>query len=72
VRIVHTSALAAGSGYIILDCLNRGINRESPLVDKSTVVIGGSIIAGGVALMPFQEHKYKIGNRWRVKTIIFD
>ncbi len=72
VRIVHTSALTAGSGYIFLDCLNRGINRESPLVEKSTVVIGGSIIAGGVALMPFLEHKYKIGNRWRVKTIIFD
>jgi hypothetical protein len=72
IRILQVSSLLAGSGYIVLDCFNRAINKETPLVDKSSVIISGSLIAGSVALIPFEEHKYKMGVHWRVKTIVYD
>jgi hypothetical protein len=62
----------AGVGYVTLEAFNRLINNDSPVVTTETAIISGSLVAGGFALIPLKERKFKVGEKWRVKSLIFD
>ncbi|MCX6234569.1 MAG: hypothetical protein NT175_07575 [Bacteroidetes bacterium] len=72
IRIAQSAMIISGTGYFIVDTFNRTINKESPLVDQQTAVIGGSITAAGLIMTLFKERKFNIRDKWRVKILIFD
>lgn len=54
----------AGAGYVLLDGVNRTINKEFPVVQESTLWIGGSLIGFSFALLPLQKKRMKMGDPW--------
>jgi hypothetical protein len=72
IRIAQSAMIISGTGFFIVDTFNRIINNESPLVDQQTAVIGGSIATAGLVMTLFNERKFNIRDKWRVKILIFD
>ncbi|MDD5509101.1 MAG: hypothetical protein PHD25_12385, partial [Bacteroidales bacterium] len=62
----------AGIGYGVLEIFNNAINKDSPLLTKETAIISSSLVAGGLALIPLKDRKIKVGEKWRVKSLVFD
>jgi hypothetical protein len=62
----------AGIGYGVLEIFNNAINKDAPLLTKETAIISSSLVAGGLVLIPLTERKFNVGEKWRVKSLIFD
>jgi len=62
----------AGIGYLGLEAFNRAINKDAPVITKETAIISSSLVAGGFALIPLKVRKLNVGEKWRVKSLIFD
>ncbi|MCX6245505.1 MAG: hypothetical protein NTU98_12495 [Bacteroidetes bacterium] len=67
-KLMTNLLLIAGAGYIILDSFNNLINHEL-VIEQNTLIIGGSLIAAGVLLIPFHQKKCRIGVHWKVKVL---
>ena len=64
--------LKAGIPYFIIVSINRTINNEYPVVDKSTIIISGSLIIAGIISKLLIKKKYEIDNKkWRVNMLVF-
>lgn len=72
IKLVIPVMFIAGIGYIVLEAFNRAINKETPVITKETTIISSSLVAGGFTLMPLKEQKLNVGEKWRVKSLIFD
>ena len=64
-------AYISGAGYLILDAFNRTINNEYPIIDKSSFVIGTSLIGGGLLMKANSYKRCKINKPWRFKVLDF-
>ena len=65
--------LLTGFTYLGLSTLNGLINNDRPTVPEETLIISGSLIAAGFALIPLATKRHKIDNKkWRVKILRFD
>jgi hypothetical protein len=60
--------LYAGAGYLVLDSFNNLINKQR-VFNPQTLIISGSLICVGVAMMPVIQRKCKIGIRWKLKIM---
>ncbi len=58
----------AGAGYFILDSFNNLINNEQVFVPQ-TMIISGSLMVAGVAIIPLGQKKCRIGIRWKLKIM---
>jgi len=67
-RLMTHLLLIAGAGYIVLDSFNNLINNNQ-VFEQNTIIIGGSLIAAGVLLIPFHQKKCRIGLHWKVKVL---
>lgn len=72
VKLAIPVLFIAGVGYLALEALNRTINKETPVITNETAIIGSSLVAGGAVLFPFKERRLNVGEKWRVKTLVFD
>lgn len=68
-HLFSRTATAAGTGYLLLTVLNKGINKNSPAVNNGTFIVSGTIIFTGVATSFLRYRKFPIGRKWRVKII---
>ena len=71
-RLAVPVLFIAGIGYIVLEGFNRAINKDAPLITKETAIISSSLVAGGLALIPLKDRKYIVGEKWRVRSLVFD
>lgn len=71
-RLAVPVLFIAGIGYIALEGFNRAINKDAPLITKETAIISSSLVAGGLALIPLKDRKYIVGEKWHVKSLVFD
>lgn len=62
-------AYISGAGYLILDAFNRTINNEYPIIDKSSFIIGASLIGGGLLMKANSYKRCKINKPWRFKVL---
>jgi hypothetical protein len=58
----------AGAGYLVLDSFNNLINNEQVFVPQ-TMIISGSLMAVGFAIIPLGHKKCRIGIRWKLKIM---
>ncbi len=62
----------AGGSYFLVSSINGLINNDSPVIPQESLIISGSLIAGGIALIPLTTRRYKIDNeKWRLKILDF-
>lgn len=71
-RFSIKALILSGLAYISMSGVNGILYNEYPLVDKTTAIIGGSMIAAGFLLKPFYYRKIPIDGRWQLKVIDFD
>lgn len=64
--------IQGGIAYFLIDGTNRAINQEYPVIDESTLLISGTMIATGFALRPFITRKFDIPEKWEIKILNFD
>jgi hypothetical protein len=64
--------IQGGAAYFFIAGANALINNESPIIDKSTLLISGSMIATGFAIKPFITRKLNVKEKWEVKILNFD
>ncbi len=70
--LLQKAALIAGVGYLGISALNGLINNDSPVVPKETLVIGGSLTAAGLALIPFTKRRFRMDQgKWRLLILDF-
>jgi len=58
----------AGAGYLVLDTFNNLINHEQVFVPQ-TLIISGSLLSVGFAIIPLGQKKCRIGIRWKLKIM---
>jgi hypothetical protein len=68
-KLFTRTALVFGAGYIALTAANQVLNSKSPIVDKNTLIIGGSSIAAAGISRLFENRKIELGENWRLRTI---
>jgi hypothetical protein len=61
-----------GVAYFLIDGANRTIAGDQPVIDESTWLISGAMIATGVALRPLVTRKYDLSKKWRLKILDFE
>ncbi len=59
----------AGAGYFVLDVVNNAITGNPTIVDKTTLLISGGLVAFSYALVPLQNKRIKPGDTWRIKVL---
>mgnify|MGYP000856981344 FL=1 len=64
--------IQGGAAYFFIAGANALINNESPIIDKSTLLISGSMIVTGYAIKPFITRKLNVKEKWEVKILNFD
>ena len=65
-------SLLAGTAYLGISTINGLINSDVPIVPKETLIISGSMIVFGVALIPLTTRKYVIDKeKWRLVILDF-
>lgn len=64
--------IRGGASYFLIDGTNRLINSDYPIVDESTLLISGTMIAVGFALRPLVVREIDIINNWQLKILNFD
>ncbi|MCX6247966.1 MAG: hypothetical protein NTW10_09545 [Bacteroidetes bacterium] len=67
-KIMSKFLIIMGGGYIVLDAFNNIINHDQ-VFNSQTLIIGGSILLAGVAIIPFWQTKHKIGIKWKLKIM---
>ena len=67
-KLVTRILLYAGAGYLVLDSFNNLINKER-VFNPQTLIISGSLLCVGIAIMPVIQRKCKIGIRWKLKIL---
>jgi len=69
-RALSKAAFIAIPPMLVYTMLHRGINTgEQPLLDRNSLQVV-SVFAGiGVILWPFKARKYRLGNKWQLRTI---
>jgi hypothetical protein len=67
-KLMSSILIIAGAGYLILDSFNNLINNEQVFVPE-TLIISGSLIVAGVAIVPLWQKKIKVGIRWKLKIM---
>jgi hypothetical protein len=60
--------IEAGGVLITIIAINGLINDES-VFPPLYLMIGGTLIASGIILIPLVKHKYTIGFRWKLKVL---
>ena len=61
--------ITGGLAYPPLVTFNRAVNDDSPLVKKSTVIISGGMLLGGVLLKSLNSRKFRISKKRPLKII---
>ncbi|HPE33855.1 MAG TPA: hypothetical protein PLI65_03570 [Bacteroidales bacterium] len=64
--------IRGGTSYFLIDGTNRLINSDYPIIDESTLLISGTMIAVGFALRPLVVREIDIINNWQLKILNFD
>lgn len=64
--------IQGGIAYFLIDGTNRTIYKEYPIIDESTLLISGTMIATGLALRPFVTRTFDITKNWQLKILNFD
>jgi hypothetical protein len=67
-KLMSNLFLIAGGGYIVLDAFNNLINNQQ-VFDQQTLIIGGSLIAAGLILIPVYHRHIHVGLKWKMKII---
>jgi hypothetical protein len=68
-RGVSKSALSAIPSMLLITALHRGINtKEQPLVDENALYVTGAFAGIGLAFWPFKARKYRLNNKWHLRT----
>jgi len=70
--LLQKLSLIAGGSYLFVSSINGLINNDSPILPKESLIISGSLIAGGIVLIPLTTRRYPVDNKkWRVKILDF-
>jgi hypothetical protein len=64
--------ILSGLAYMGMTGFNGMLHNEYPLVDKTTAIIGLSMMAAGFLMKPFYYRKIPVDGRWQLKVIDFD
>nr|NQU89312.1 hypothetical protein [Bacteroidota bacterium] len=64
--------LTGGIAYFLISGVNRTFNNEYPVVEKSMLIVGGTMVGAGIALKPFKTRKFDLTQKWRLKTLDFE
>jgi hypothetical protein len=67
-KLMTRILLYAGAGYLVLDSFNNLINKER-VFNPQTLIISGSLICVGFAIMPVIQRKCNIGIKWKLKVM---
>ncbi len=68
----YKSYLLLREDHILVSSINGLINNDSPVIPQESLIISGSLIAGGIALIPLTTRRYKTDNeKWRLKILDF-
>ena len=71
-NLLQRVSLLAGSLYLGINTINGLVNNDSPVVPKETLIIGGSLTAAGLLLIPLTTRKLKPGSgTWRLLILDF-
>lgn len=71
-RLSKLFFIRGGAAYFLIDGTNRTINKEYPIIDESTMLISGTMIATGIAMRPLVTRKFDLSKKWRLKILDFD
>ncbi|MFP4469436.1 MAG: hypothetical protein ACLFPE_02060 [Bacteroidales bacterium] len=63
--------LRGGAAYLLIAGTNRTINHEYPVVDTSTMIVSGSLMAAGLLIKPLIRRDFLLGEKWRLKILDF-
>ncbi|MCB0805653.1 MAG: hypothetical protein KDC05_07620 [Bacteroidales bacterium] len=71
-NLFQKTTLLAGSLYLGISTINGMVNNDSPVVPKETLIIGGSLTAAGLILIPLTTRRLKPGKGvWRLVILDF-
>lgn len=69
-RGISKSALSAIPSMLLITALHRGINtKEQPIIDESALYVTGVFGGIGLAFWPFKARKYRLQNKWQLRTL---
>ncbi len=66
-KLYLVSALYAGGSM-----LNRGLNKQEPLIDNTVPIVSGSFIILGTTAMLLRYRHCKMEDGWKLKVLDFD
>lgn len=71
-RLSNIFFIQGGIAYFLIAGANAAINNESPIIDESTLLISGTMVATGFAIKPFVTRKLDTTTKWELKILNFD
>ncbi|MBL6447209.1 hypothetical protein JMN32_12880 [Fulvivirga sp. 29W222] len=67
-HILSWVSTRGGAGFATIAQINKTFVADEPGLEKTALVIGGSIFSGGIILSLFKRRKVKLGGRYRLKV----
>jgi hypothetical protein len=68
-HFLYNLAFVGAGFYMSLDVINAIFGNERPIFNPGTLVVTGSLVAGGFLFRAFRFKRMRVGNKWTLKIL---